>query len=74
MEHYVYVKVNGETAARVWTNHSMTIEEALYCAGYDITDKEDCKAGYEKGVPGFYIDDNGEYQFDIENAEMTFEK
>ena len=66
------IKVNGIEIGTITTNRSLTIEEAMYSLGYDTTDQEDCKAGYEKGVEGFYLDDCGNYAFDIEAAEMVY--
>ena len=37
------IKVNGIEIGTVCTNRSLTIEEAMYSIGYDITDEEDCK-------------------------------
>lgn len=68
MEKYVKITVDGETVCKVYTNHSMTVEEALLCAGYDISEQNDCRRGYENCVPGFYLDDCGNYCFDIEAA------
>ena len=66
------IKVNGIEIGTVTTNRSMTIEEAMYAHGYDIRDREDCKKGYEEGIEGFYLDDMGTYNFDIENAELVY--
>lgn len=66
------IKVNGIEIANILTNRSMTIEEAMYCAGYDISEQEDCRKGYEEGIEGFYIDDDGNYSFDVEAAEMVY--
>lgn len=64
------IKVNGIEIASILTNMSLTIEEAMYCAGYDIRAQCDCREGYEAGVEGFYIDDDGNYSFDVDAAEM----
>ena len=66
------IKVNGTEIANILTNGSMTIEEAMYCAGYDIGEQEDCRKGYEEGVEGFYLDDCGYYAFDTEAAYMEY--
>lgn len=55
-----------EVAAEIITNHSMTIEEALYCHGYDIDDQVDMKKAYNDGVPGLYLDDSGYYHIDTD--------
>lgn len=66
------IKVNGVKIAEIITNRSMTIEEAMYFAGYDLAEQEDLKRGYENDVEGFYIDDMGNYSFDVEAAEMVY--
>lgn len=65
------ILVNGNEIGTIVTNHSLTIEEAMYAFGYDITSKEDCEKGYEEGIPGFYLDDEGNYCFDVEAAELV---
>lgn len=64
------VLVNGKVIGEIITNRSLTIEDAMYCLGYDINDQDDCKRGYYKEVEGFYLDDCGYYRFDVESAEM----
>lgn len=66
------IKVNGIEIAHILTNRRLTIGEAMYCAGYDINDQDDCCKGYEEGVEGFYIDDDGTYSFDVEAACMEY--
>lgn len=66
------VKVNGVVIGNVITNRSLTIQEAMWSIGYDITDAEDCQKGYNDGVEGFYLDDDGNYCFDIDAAEMVY--
>ena len=66
------VKVNGIEVGYVITNKSLTIEEAMYCIGYDIYDQSDCKKGYDEGVEGFCFDDCGVYYFDVEAADMVY--
>lgn len=66
------IKVNGIEIANIITNRSMTLDEAMYAAGYDINDSEDCRKCYEEGIEGFYLSDNGDYQFDFEAAEMIY--
>lgn len=63
---------NGKEIATVTTNRSLTLEEAMYAAGWDITDQADCERGYNDGVEGFYLDDEGFYSFDVEAAEMVY--
>ena len=66
------IKVNGIEIGTVITNRSLTITEAMYSLGYDITDSADCEKGYTEGVEGFYITDNGNYAFDCEAAELIY--
>lgn len=67
------IKVYGIEIANIITNRSMTIEEAMYAAGYDINDPEDCRKCYEDGIEGFiYLPDIGIYCFDFEAAEMIY--
>lgn len=66
------ILVNGKEIASVLTNHGMTLEEAMYAAGWDITDQADCERGYHDGIEGFYLHDDGFYSFDIEAAEMAY--
>lgn len=67
------IKVNGTTIGTVITNRSMTLEEAMWTIGYDITDQDDCKNGYDNGVEGFCLDDDGNYAFDVEAVEVYAE-
>ena len=69
-EYTMTIKVNGIEIGTVTTNRSLTIEEAMWSLGYDIRDQEDCKKGYDNGIEGFFLDDDGNYCFDIEAAEM----
>ena len=64
------IKVNGTVIGEVVSNRRLTLAEAMYAIGYDINDQDDCKSGYANGVEGFYIDDNGEYAFDVDAAEF----
>lgn len=66
------VTVNGIEIASVITNRSLTLEEAMYSAGYDINDSEDCRRAYENGIEGFYLDDDGNYCFDTDAARMVY--
>lgn len=66
------ITVNGHPIFDVLTNRSLTIAEAMYVCGYDITDADDCKKGYERGIEGFYLDDCGFYDFDIEAAVLVY--
>lgn len=66
------IKVNGVTIGTITTNRSLTIGEAMYALGYDITDNNDCETGYNNGVEGFYLDDCGNYCFDSDAAEMVY--
>lgn len=64
------INVNGQRIGQVITNRSLTIAEAMYAIGYDINDQADCKEGYDKGIEGFYLDDCGNYHFDVDAAEV----
>lgn len=66
------VKVNGIEIGRVCTNRSLTITEAMYALGYDINNSDDCYEGYINDVEGFYLDNCGNYCFDVEAAEMVY--
>lgn len=66
------VTVNGIEIASVITNRSLTLEEAMCSAGYDINDCEDCRKAYENGIEGFYLDDDGNYCFDTDAARMVY--
>ena len=66
------VLLNGIVIAEIVTNRSMTIEEAMYCHGYDLNDQEDLRKGYEEDIEGFYFDNCGNYCFDVEAAEMEY--
>ena len=66
------IKVNGIEIGTITTNRSLTIEEAMYSLGYDISDQDDCRKGYENEIEGFYLDDCGNYCFDYEAAEMEY--
>ena len=66
------IMVNGTEIASIITNRSLTIEEAMYSAGYDINDYEDCRKAYENGIEGFYLDDDGNYCFDVGAAQMVY--
>lgn len=66
------IRVNGIEIAEVYTNRSLTIGKAMYAAGYDISDPADCEKGYTDGIEGFYLDDDGNYCFDEESAEIVY--
>lgn len=66
------IRVNGIIIAEVITNKSMTIEEAMHAAGWDINDEDDCRKGYKNNVEGFDLDFSGHYYFDTEAAEMIY--
>ena len=55
------------------TNHSMTVEEALYSLGVDVDNQDDCRQAYESGAEYAYLDDYGNYCIDIENIELEWE-
>lgn len=64
------VKYNGETIGYIITNRSMTVEEALYCLGYDVSNQDDCRKAYENDFPGAYLGDCGFYYIDTENMAL----
>lgn len=72
MDNRAKIIVNGEIIGEVLTNRSLTIGGAMWAIGYDITDPDDCKKGYDNGIEGFYLDDNGDYCFDYESAEIIY--
>lgn len=72
MEHLVKITVNGDLLGTVRTNRSLTAEEALWALGYDLNDAADMERGYNNDVPGFYLDDCGNYQFDIDAVKMEY--
>lgn len=63
---------DGKVIAEITTNHSMTVEEAIKVHGYDVYDPDDCEKAYDEGFEAAYIDDNANYQIDVENIEMEY--
>ena len=61
---------NGTEIGNIITNHSLTIEEALYVYGYDVDDQKDMEKAYNDGFIAAYLDDNGDYQIDMDGFEM----
>ena len=62
---------NGNEVAMVNTNHSMTLEEAIYIGlGIDVNSQEDCKKSYENGDEFAYLDDCGFYHIDTEAMDI----
>ena len=72
MEHLVKITVNGDLLGTVRTNRSLTVTEALWALGYDLNDAADIERGYNNDIPGFYLDDCGNYQFDIDAVKMEY--
>lgn len=63
---------NGEEIGYVNTNHSMTLEEAIYIGlGIDVNSQEDCRKAYEDGAEYAYLDDCGNYCIDIEAMDIA---
>ena len=60
------ITINGKAVGHIITNRSLTTSEIMWALGYDITDEQDCKAGYDRDIEGFYLDDDGHYYFDAE--------
>lgn len=71
-ERTMTVKINGVVFAEITTNRSLTIKEAMYVAGYDIDNPEDCENAYNNDVEGFYLDDCGNYCFDYDAVELCY--
>ena len=67
------VVYKGEEIGSIIENHSMTVEEALYCLGIDVDDQDDCQRAYESGAEYAYLDDCSNYCIDIENIELEWE-
>ena len=65
------ITYNGETISEILTNHSMTLQEALYLDGYDINDPDDLARAYDNGEPWAYIDDNGEPACDWDSLDIV---
>ncbi len=63
---------NGKVIAEITTNRSLTVKEALYASGYDISDPNDCERAYNEGFEASYIDDEGTHQIDVDNIEMVY--
>lgn len=61
---------NGKEIAHIYTNMSVTVEEMLHFIGYDV--KTDAEKTYRDEFPGAYLDDVGNYCFDIEGYEMEW--
>lgn len=72
MEHLVKITVYGDMLGTVRTNRRLTVAEALWALGYDLNDDSDMERGYNNDVPGFYLDDCGNYQFDIDAVKMEY--
>lgn len=65
------VLLDGKVIGEAITNHSMTLEEAIYIVlGYNVNDPEDLERAYEDGFKAAYLDDNGFYQIDTEIIEI----
>lgn len=64
------VMFDGKEIGTVASNHSMTIEKALYCMGIDINSQEDCEKAYIDGADYAYLDDFGNYAIDVENITL----
>ena len=62
----------GKEIGNIVTNHSMTVEEACACLGYDPYSAEECEQAYKDGFEAAYSDDEGGYAIDCENIEMIY--
>lgn len=68
----IYAPAN-EVLGTIRTNRSITVEEALWCLGYDVNSEEDRKAAYDNCFLPAYIDDDGNYSIDTENIDIMGE-
>ena len=68
----IYTNQNGEEIkiAEIYTNHSMTLDEALETAS--LSTQEDLSIAYDNNNPAVYIDDEGQYAIDFEKIEMQY--
>lgn len=64
------VLFNGKVIGKVLTNHSITLEEAIYALGYDVNDPVDLKKAYDDDFPAAYLDDDGFYQIDTDAMDI----
>lgn len=64
------LKYNGQTVGEVITNRSLNINEVIYSLGYDLA--TDAEQAYKDGFPGAYLDDVGNYCFDLDGYEMEW--
>ena len=67
----IYTPAN-EVIGTIRTNRSITVEEVLWCLGYDVNSEEDCKAAYYNYFLPAYKDDNGNYSIDTENISLQY--
>ena len=69
------IMFDGTEIGRIVTNHSMTLEQALYYGlGIDIHNPEDCKNANESGEEHANIHDCGNYCIDTDNMDLEGEE
>ena len=71
MINYINVVCCGEVIG-YFTGDICNVSQAMYTIGYDVTDENDCKKGYENNIAAFYIDSNGKYCFHEELVELDY--
>ena len=71
MLNYINVVCCGEVIG-YFTGDICNVSQAMYTIGYDVTDENDCKKGYENNIAAFYIDSNGKYCFHEELVELDY--
>lgn len=55
------------TIGRAYSNMSLTSDKLFALAtGYDLDSKKDAEKAYKKGFPLAFVNDEGEYDFDLE--------
>lgn len=62
---------NNKRVGTVTSNRFLTIKEALYALGYDVTVKEDLEKAYNEGAEWVYVSDEGNYNYDFENMQIV---
>lgn len=70
-------RVNGDLVTgcegiviQVLSDRVLSVPEFMYAVGYDLDEQCDLNSGYDNDVTGFYVDDNGDCCFDVENCEI----
>lgn len=63
---------NGNKIGTIFTNRSLTIDEALYAIGIDTSEQADIDRAYDDGAEYTYRDDNGDICIDYDGLEMIY--